>query len=184
MRAIFCQKLALVKRARRRWGYFVTYDEDVRLRKDKWNIKYRERDGVKTRVIMWDMTGVDAYRFGASELQRNHTYSKYYAGNCFKGGIGIQLCSWGLTWSLWGGHESDSAYHESAGCLKAQQKDLIHSQNSLEAVSFTNVLDKGYCSRAANWRHGEQLTAQPIFGKSDQHFKGAETKYSAPLASD
>ena len=28
-----------------------------------WNIKYRERDGVKTRVVMWDMTGIEAYRF-------------------------------------------------------------------------------------------------------------------------
>ena len=53
-----------------------------------------------------------------------------------------------------------------------------------EVVPFTNVLDKGYRARAQNWRRGEQLTAQPIFGKSDQQFKGAETKYSASLASD
>jgi hypothetical protein len=39
-------------------------------------------------------------------------------------------------------------------------------------------------SDAAKWRHGEKLTAQPIFGKSDQQFKGSETKYSASLASD
>lgn len=187
LRSVFRQKLALVKRARRQWGYFVTHDEDIRLRKEKWNIKYRERDGVKTRVIMWDMTGIKSYRFGAAELQRD-TYSKYYAGNCFKGGIGLQLCSWGLTWPLWGGHESDSRYHETAGYLEAQQefqkKDMLQSQNGLEVVPFTNVLDKGYRSRAVNWRHGEQLTAQPIFGKSDQHFTGAETKYSASLASD
>ena len=190
MRRIFRQKLALVKRARRRWGYFVTYDEDVQLRKDKWNIKYRERDGRKTRVIMWDMTGIEAYRFGAAELQRN-TYSKYYGGNYFKGGIGIQLCSWGLTWPLWGGHESDTGYHESSGYLESQEefqkKDRVRgsqSDNTLEVVPFTIVLDKGYRARATNWRHGEQLTAQPIFGKSDKQFKGSETKYSASLASD
>ena len=190
MRNIFRQKLALVKRARRRWGYFVTYEEDIQLRKDKWNIKYRERDGSKTRVIMWDMTGIEGYHFSAAELQRN-TYSKYYGGNYFKGGIGMQLCSWGLTWPLWGGHESDSGYHESAGYLEAQEqfqkKDLVqHSatERVLEVVPFTNVLDKGYRARAQNWRCGEQLTAQPIFGKSDQQFKGSETKYSASLASD
>lgn len=71
MRAVFRQKLALVKRARRRWGYFVSYDEDIKLRKEKWNIKYRERDGEKTRVVMWDMTGIETYRFGAADLQRN-----------------------------------------------------------------------------------------------------------------
>lgn len=183
MRCVFRQKLALVKRARQRWGYFVSYEEDVKLRKEKWNIKYREREGVKTRVIMWDMTGIEAYRFGAAELQRN-TFSKYYAGNCFKGGIGIQLCSWGVTWTLWGGHESDSGYHASAGYLQAQagfqKKDLIDDK----IVPFTNVLDKGYRARAVNYNHGEQLTAQPVFGKSDQHFKGSETKYSASLASD
>ena len=112
-----------------------------------WNIKYRERDGVKTRVVMWDMTGIEAYRFGAAKLQRN-TYSKYYGGNYFKGGIAIQLCSWGLTWPLWAGHESDSGYHESADYLEAQeefqQRDLVRSstsENTLEVVPFTNVLD-------------------------------------------
>lgn len=189
--AIYRQKLALVKRARSRWGYFVSYDEDVQLRKEKWNIKYRERNGEKTRIIMWDMTGIPAFKFGAAELQRN-TFSKYYAGNCFKGGIGIQLCSWGLTWTLWGGHVSDSEYNEKAGYLEAQEefqkKDLVQQgtdpTSAPKVLPFTNVLDKGYRARATNYSHGEQLTAQPVFGRSDQQFKGSETKFSAAVASD
>ena len=49
---------------------------------------------------------------------------------------------------------------------------------------LTNIYDKGYRARAACWRHDKQLIAQPVFGKSDQRFKGSDTLYSASLASD
>ena len=55
---------------------FVSYEEDKALRKPKWNLKYR-KDGPagKVRLIMWDMTGIDANRFESADLQRV-TYSK------------------------------------------------------------------------------------------------------------
>jgi hypothetical protein len=131
---------------------------------------------------MWDMTGIDAYRFGRADLQRV-TYSKYYAGNKMKGGIGTQLSGYGVTWDLWTGHVTDSNYHNSSGYLQEQQefqnKDLVLG----ELVKFMNMLDKGYRARAANEAHN-QLTAQPVFAKSDQRFRGRDTLYSASVASD
>ena len=85
-------------------------------------MKYRERNGVKIRPVMWDMTGIKAYQFGAAELQRG-TYSEYYAGNCFKGGIFFQLSSWMGTHDLWGGRVSDTESSVGSGYLK-DQKDF------------------------------------------------------------
>ena len=162
---------------------FVSYEEDKALRKPKWNLKYR-KDGPagKVRLIMWIMTGIDAYRFGSADLQRV-TYSKYYAGNKMKGSISAQLCGYGVTWELWTGHVSDSSYHEEAGYLEEQQKFQNMDRVLGELVKFMNMLDKGYRARAANEAH-DQLTAQPVFAKSDERFKGRDTLYSASVASD
>ena len=61
-----------------------------------------------------------------------------------------------------------------------QNQDLVDNK----VVPFTNIYDKGYRARAACWRHNKQLIAQPVYGKSDQRFKGEDTLYSASLASD
>lgn len=132
---------------------------------------------------MWDMTGIKAYQFGAADLQRD-TYSKYYAGNCMKGGIFCQLCSWMGVHDLWGGNVSDTDYHNNSGYLEEQEeyqkKDMVDDK----VVPFTVILDKGYRARAANLRRGGQLTLQPVYAKSDQRFKGSETMLSASVASD
>ena len=49
-----------------------------------------------------------------------------------------------------------------------------------EFVKIMNMLDK---ARDANESHN-QLTAQPVFVKSDQRFRGRDTLYSASVASD
>jgi hypothetical protein len=94
LRKIHRNKLALERRIHGRWPKYASYLEDVTLRKPKWNAKYDVKNGVKTRPVMWDMTGIHAYQFGAGDLQRV-TFSKYYAGNCVKGGIFVQTCDWG-----------------------------------------------------------------------------------------
>ena len=45
-----------------------------------------------------------------------------------------------------------------------------------------NMLDKGYQARDAK-KSDNQLTAQPVFVKSDQRFRGRDTLYSASVAS-
>jgi hypothetical protein len=181
LRNIVQQKLKLERRMHSLWPKFVSYGEDCSLRKPKWDVKYGESRGKKTRPIMWDMTGIRAYQFGGAKIQRD-TYSKYYAGNCFKGGIFTQLCGWGGVHDLWGGNVSDSNYNERAGYLDEQwefQKiDLIDGK----VLPFTNIYDKGYRARAVCWRKGGQLVAQPIYAKSDQRFKGSDTLISASIA--
>jgi hypothetical protein len=183
LRQVVRQKLKLERRIHELWPKFVSYNEDKTLRKPKWDVKYGERNDTKTRIIMWDMTGVKAYQFGAAPTQRN-TYSKYYAGNCFKGGIFTQLCGWGGVHELWGGNVSDSNYNEMSGYLDEQwdfqKSDLVDGK----IVPFTNIYDKGYRARAVCWRKGRQLVAQPIYAKSDERFKGSDTIISASIASD
>ena len=175
-------KLHLARRTRDSWPKYASYREDCCLRKAKWNIKYGEDKGVKRRPVFWDMTGIRAYQFGAADTNC-HTYSKYYSGNVFKGGIFTQCCGWMGTHDLWGGNVSDTEYNKSAGYLNEQetyqQTDLVDG----ELVPFLNIYDKGYRAREVCRRHG-QLTAQPAFCKSDKRFSGARTLYSASIASD
>ena len=52
-----------------------------------------------------------------------------------------------------------------------------------EVVPFTHVLDKGYQVTRFNWDHGKQRTIQPVFGRSNQKFKGEDTLFSGMVAS-
>lgn len=82
-------------------------------------MKYGVWNGTKTWPIVWDITGIKAYQFGATIVQHD-TYSKYYAGNCFKGGIFGQLCGWGGAHKFWGDNVSDLNYNEPAGILTSR----------------------------------------------------------------
>jgi len=119
---------------------------------------------------MWDMTGIKAYQFGAADLQRG-TFSKYYAGNCFKGGIFTQTCGWIGVWDLWGGHSSDTNYNKKAGYLEVQAQFQSKDKLDRKVVPFTNIYDKGYRARAVCQKVGGQLVKQPIYGKSDRRFQ-------------
>ena len=96
----------------------------------------------------------------------------------------IQPCGWLGTHDLWGGNVSDTAYNEDSGYLQEQAEFQEKDQVNGKVLPFTVVLDKGYRARAACWRHGKQLTAQPAFAKSDKRFKASDTLTSASIASD
>ena len=70
---------------------------------------------------MWDMTNIHAYAFSDADFNRM-TYSKFYAENCFKGGVFIQLCGWLGTANLWTGAVSDTDYNKRAGYLQEQEQ--------------------------------------------------------------
>ena len=63
---------------------------------------------------MWDMTNIDAYGFSDADLQQL-TYSKYYNGNVFIGGLFTQLCGWIGAADLWPGGVSDTDYNRREG---------------------------------------------------------------------
>ena len=109
-------KLAIEMAALQSWPRFATYEEDAALKKKG---KWSQYDG--QRVIMWDMTNVLVVKFEAAALQQA-TFSEYYSENCFKGGVGIQLCEWLIAWDLWGGGVSDTDYNARAGYLAVQQQ--------------------------------------------------------------
>ena len=82
-------KLELVKACRESWPRYASFEEDQALMKQKWKERYK---GV--RVVMWDDTNVNlSYKPGGADEQRL-TYSAYYAANCAKGGVFLQLCGW------------------------------------------------------------------------------------------
>ena len=149
------------------WPRYVTFEEDCKLHKPKWNAKYgglNSKDPV--RVVMWDMTNIPVYAFSDADLNR-FTYSVYYAMNCFKGGIFIQLCGWMGTAHLWVGAVSDTDYNKRAGYMEEQEQfaeeDLVLINGVLMLLAFMNIYGKGYRAKAVAHRAGKQLVLQPDF---------------------
>ena len=113
---------------------------------------------------MRDMTNIPAYAFTDADLNRI-TYSKYYAMNCFKGGIGVQLCGWILTAVLWTGAVSDTDYNKRAGYLQEQEEfqknDLVERKQDgmsvFHLIPFTNIYDKGYRAKMVAFQTSKQL---------------------------
>ena len=88
MNAVKDSKLHLELASLLSWPKFTSNEEDLALCD---NTKWLRYNG--TRPIFWDMSNVSAVQFSNSDLQRA-TYSDYYGENCWKGGVGIQLCGW------------------------------------------------------------------------------------------
>jgi hypothetical protein len=186
LRKLIAHKYNLERRVRNLWPVYVSHEEDMALRKPKWSDKYPRNQ----RIVMWDMTNIEAYGFSDADLNRL-TYSKYYNQNCFKGGVFIQLCGWLGTAELWPGAVSDSDYNKREGYLKRQEAFANHDLVELEAGSgeyrvlpFTNVYDKGYRAKAVAWKAGRQHVLQPDWAESDKHFSRGQTLRSASIATD
>ena len=179
LRKVVAAKYNIERRARNSWPVYASYEEDRKLRdSSKWDHKYPTE-----RVVMWDMTNIEAYAFSDADLQLL-AYSKYYAMNCFKGGVFTQLCGWIGVGDLWLGAVSDSDYNRREGYLLRQklfaESDLI---NGLY-IAFTNIYDKGYRAKKVAWRTGQQLVIQPEWAESDKKFGRKKTMLSASVATD
>ena len=138
MNAVKDSKLSLELASLLSWPMFASYEEDLALRD---NTKWSRYNG--TRPIFWDMTNVSAVQFSNSDLQRA-THSDYYGENCWKGGVGVQLCGWLLVGLLWGGGVSDSEYNSNKGYLQSQITFAENDQVEGKLIPFTNGLDKWY----------------------------------------
>jgi hypothetical protein len=175
--SVFPSKLKKVRECQQKWPQFVTHEEDMELRSEKWKERYPDK-----RVIMWDNTNVDFQgKPSDADLQRL-THSQYYGGNVAKGAIFLQLCGWMGSWALWLGAISDTEYLERCGLLEAQKQ--FQQKDNSSNLPFTNILDKGYRSILSAWRAGGQLLLQPFFAKSDRKFSSEEILQSAAVASD
>ena len=165
--AVVQEKLAMVIKVRHAWPMFVSIDEDESLRKSHWNEKM---GGKRIRMIMHDMTDVPIDQPGDSELNRA-TFSKYYGGNCGKGGIFTQLCGWEGTLELFTGGIGDSEYVEKSRILQIQNKFATNDpERDGNIVPFLNVFEKGYRVLLECHKEGEQLCWQPVFRKSDERY--------------
>ena len=172
--------------AHRRWPTYATHEEDLALRKHKWNEKY----GRGQRIVMWDMTNIESFSFSDADLQRL-TYSKYYNQNCFKGGVFVQLLGWIGVGQLWTGAVSDSDYNRREGYLERQRLfanddkvELEKGSGDFNVLPFTNIYDKGYQAKMVAWRCGQQLVLQPEWAESDKQFRRDQTLLSASVATD
>ena len=88
MRAVFDQNLNIVRCARESWPKYASLDEDLMLRKEKWEGRYNNQ-----RVIQWDNSNVTMTKNVNATMQRT-TYLHYYKENCTKGGVFLQFCGW------------------------------------------------------------------------------------------
>ena len=179
MRQTVDGKYSLEVSARDRWPTYVTHEEDCKLRKSKWDEKYGKFEDEKSlRVVMWDMTNISAVAFSDPNANRI-TYSVYYAMNCFKGGVFVQLCGWMGTAPLWTGAVSDTDYNKRAGYMQEQEvyaKDDLVMVNGVPGYrAFLNIYDKGYRAKLVAHRQGEQLVLQPDFAESDRRFNRSQT---------
>jgi len=159
---ILAAKRVQVLLAREAWPRFCSFEEDKKLRDEKWNQRYGD-----LRVIFWDNTNENIPKPSGGN-ENSATYSAYYGGNVGKGGVFLQLCGWLGSHDLWTGAASDSFYLGNSGILELQEEfaalDLVNGC----IIPFTNVTDKGYRCVAAAWRRGGQFILQPQFAKSDQ----------------
>jgi hypothetical protein len=169
---IIALKYQLESKARQRWPAYASHEEDLKLRKPKWNEKYRRDE----RIVMWDMANIEATSFSDADLQRL-TYSKYYNQNCFKDGVFIQLLGWIGVGDLWPGAVSDSDSNRREGYLECQMNfaninlvKLEEDHDELSVLPFTNVYNKGYHAKMVAWRCGKQKVLQPGWAESDKRF--------------
>ena len=79
LKKIVASKYQLESNTRMRWPAYASHEEDLTLQKPKWIEKY-QRD---QRIVMWDMTNIEAISFSDADIQRL-TYSKYYNQNSSK----------------------------------------------------------------------------------------------------
>jgi hypothetical protein len=177
LQRVLDNKLAQVECCRASWPEFAFYNEDKKMSSEEMNEKY---EGL--RPVFWDMTNIQIPKPSDAQMQRL-TYSTYYSQNCFKGGIGLQLCGWIRVHDLWTGCVSDTSYQSKSGIFEVQQK-FSEKDESNKSIPFTNVFDKGYRNRLVAWQAGGQLTLQPTFAKSDRKFRREDTLSSAVVAAD
>jgi hypothetical protein len=178
LRVLFEKKIKVILHARNTWPPFATLEEDMWLRKERWQILYRD-----VRAVQWDGTNTPLPTSSCADAQRK-TYSAYYGGNVAKGAVGLQLCGWMRSEELWMGAVSDSEYFVRSGLLKTQTQFIEDCDATKKDHQWLNILDKGYRVTTAAWRNGKQFILQPAFAKSDRKFKGVETIRSAAVASD
>jgi DDE superfamily endonuclease len=178
LRRIFDNKLKTHVRCREKWPRYAIHNEDLLLRKSKWNEWYSEK-----RLIMWDNTNVPIKKPSSPDAQRN-TYSKYYAGNVAKGGVFIQPCGWMGTHDLWAGAVTDSEYMERSGIIQQQHQYIIDNDETTKHIPWNIILDKGYRINTVSWVGGKQLVLQPTFAMYEIRFTSLETIRSAAIASD
>ena len=121
------------------------------------------------------------------------TYIEYYADNCFKGGVFVQLCGWLGNEYFWGGGVSDSDYNNRSGYLQEQQQfqeaDLVFDADNgvSKIIPFLVVSDQGYRAKMSPWKHRKlrkQLTLQPPSSRIDERFREKKTVYATGIAHD
>ena len=176
---IIKHKLDLVLACRTSWPTYATFEEDKLLQKEKWEEKYGE-----SRIVMWDDTNIPFTYQPSTSRNQKITYSSYYAMNCSKGGVFLQLCGWIGVEELWVGATSDSVYMEKSGILKRQKKFAENDKVDGKYIPFTIILDKGYRIIRIAWREGKQTCLQPKFAKSDNQFSSDDLLFSGSVAAD
>jgi hypothetical protein len=87
------------------------------MRKEKWKKKY---EGM--RIVMWDDTNINFDFKPSGAYEQRVTYSSYYASNCAKGGVFLQLGGWMGVEELWVGATSDTHYQGETEIFKRQEQ--------------------------------------------------------------
>ena len=119
-------------------------------------------------MIIWDNTNINfSFKLSTSYEQRI-TYLIYYASNCSKARVHIQLGGYMGGEELWVGAITDSQYQNETEIFPKQHEFASKTDRvNDKLVPFVNIVDKGYRINLPAWRAGRQTVLQPIFSKSN-----------------
>ena len=88
-------------------------------------------------------------------LNQRISYSLYYAKNCQKDGVFLQICGWMELGDLWSGAINDSLYQTKTDIFPNKCKFIKNDRVNDDEIPFTNIVDKGYHINLAAWRTGK-----------------------------
>jgi len=177
LRRAFKDKLAIVLQSRQQWPMFATNEEDILLRKSSWNDTFDPSK--QQRVILHDSTDVRLLKPSDPHLQRA-LFSRYYASCVAKGGIGLQLCGWTVTFELCTGAMDDTAYVKAVDIFGLQQAFAENDQSSPNP--FINIFDRGYRLVLEAQKKGGQWCIQPTYTQNHKKFDTQNVLHSAAVA--
>lgn len=169
--ATFDAKSKIVLKARSRWPMFVTVEEDIKLRRDKYSVRHQDKQ-----VVFWDMTDTLLPMLTDADLQRL-TWSQHYPHNVGKGGVGVQPCGRTMTFPLWTGVISDTDYLNNAGILEMQKEYAAKfaAESGSEENPFVNIVDKGFRSIVALFGRGSSFFSSRSLQRATK--SSTSTKY-------
>ena len=141
-REIIDAKLDLVLKCRKLWPMCASIDEDIKFRKEIWNLHFPSEK--RQRITLYDNTNVSLRESSEAALHKS-TRSAHYKEFCAKGGDACHPCGFNRGMNLVTGACPDSLHIKIVKTLEQQEEFQKYYLDGTEIKRmFINTFDKGY----------------------------------------